>query len=84
VRALILALVRFGIASKAQTRALEKAWAEYESKAVGPRREASGSFATIDDPTSIAAIHFNCPESRQSVHVPTSGLPPINPQRIRC
>ena len=32
VRALILALGRFGIASKDQTRALEKAWAEYRKQ----------------------------------------------------
>ena len=32
VRALILALARFGIASKDQTRALEKAWAEYRKQ----------------------------------------------------
>ena len=32
VRALILALSRFGIASKDQTRALEKAWAEYRKQ----------------------------------------------------
>jgi len=32
VRALILALARFGIASKNQTRALEKAWAEYRKQ----------------------------------------------------
>jgi hypothetical protein len=32
VRALILALARFGIASKDQTRALEKAWAEYRNQ----------------------------------------------------
>jgi len=32
VRALILAMARFGIASKDQTRALEKAWAEYREQ----------------------------------------------------
>jgi len=32
VRALILAVARFGIASKDQTRALEKAWAEYRTQ----------------------------------------------------
>jgi hypothetical protein len=32
VRALILALSRFGIASKDQARALEKAWAEYRKQ----------------------------------------------------
>ena len=32
VRAVILALARFGIASKDQTRALEKAWAEYRKR----------------------------------------------------
>jgi hypothetical protein len=32
VRALILAAARFGIASKDQTRALEKAWAEYRKQ----------------------------------------------------
>jgi len=32
VRAVILALARFGIASKDQTRALEKAWAEYRKQ----------------------------------------------------
>ena len=32
VRALILAVARFGIASKGQTRALEKAWAEYRKQ----------------------------------------------------
>jgi len=32
VRALILALARFGIASKDQARALEKAWAEYRKQ----------------------------------------------------
>ena len=32
VRALILAVARFGIASKDQTRALEKAWAEYRKQ----------------------------------------------------
>jgi len=32
VRALILALSRFGIASKDQTRALQKAWAEYRKQ----------------------------------------------------
>jgi hypothetical protein len=32
VRALILALARFEIASKDQTRALEKAWAQYRKQ----------------------------------------------------
>ncbi len=32
VRALILALARFGISSKEQARALEKAWAEYRKQ----------------------------------------------------
>jgi len=32
VRALILALARFGIASKDETRALEKAWAEHRKQ----------------------------------------------------
>jgi hypothetical protein len=32
VRAMILALARFGIASKEQARALEKAWAEYRKE----------------------------------------------------
>jgi hypothetical protein len=32
VRALILAVARFGIASKDQTRALEKAWADYRKQ----------------------------------------------------
>jgi hypothetical protein len=32
VRALILAVVRFGIASKDQTRALEKVWADYRKQ----------------------------------------------------
>jgi len=32
VRALILAMARFGIASKDQTRALEKAWVEYRKQ----------------------------------------------------
>jgi hypothetical protein len=32
VRALILALARFEIASKDQTRALEKAWAQYRNQ----------------------------------------------------
>jgi hypothetical protein len=32
VRALILAVARFGIASKDQTRAVEKAWAEYRKQ----------------------------------------------------
>ena len=32
MRALILAVARFGIASKDQTRALEKAWAEYRTQ----------------------------------------------------
>jgi uncharacterized protein (DUF2235 family) len=32
VRALILAVARFGIASKDQTHALEKAWAEYRKQ----------------------------------------------------
>lgn len=32
VRALILALARFGIASRDQARALEKAWAEYRTR----------------------------------------------------
>lgn len=32
VRAMILAVARFGIASKDQTRALEKAWAEYRKQ----------------------------------------------------
>ena len=32
VRALILALVRFGIASKEQARELERAWAEYRKR----------------------------------------------------
>jgi hypothetical protein len=53
VRALILALSRFGIASKDQARALEKAWAEYrkrhrldiEGKVPSPVREP----AHIDD-----------------------------------
>ena len=36
VRALILAVARFGIASKDQTRALEKAWAEYRKQQLLP------------------------------------------------
>jgi hypothetical protein len=53
VRALILALGRFGIASKDQTRALEKAWAEYRKQhrldIEGKVPHGSREAARIDD-----------------------------------
>jgi hypothetical protein len=48
VRALILALARFGIASKEQARALEKAWAEYRKQwRLDVEGKVQGSFRDV-------------------------------------
>ena len=48
VRALILPLARFGIASKEQARALEKAWAEYRKQwRLDVEGKVQGSFRDV-------------------------------------
>jgi hypothetical protein len=72
VRALILALARFGIASKEEARALEKAWAEYrKQQRLDVEGKLQGSLPALTIPSR--------PDSRGSVatssRVPTSHLP---------
>jgi hypothetical protein len=50
VRALILALARFGISSNEQARALEKAWAEYRKQRwLDIEGKVQGSFREVCD-----------------------------------